>query len=816
MTDSPLYNWFAAKEWTPLPFQLETWKAISEGKSGILQADPGTGKTYAMMGGFCERFKDTHKKAKGLQVLWISPLRTLAFDLTAHLQRMIEGTGFDWSVGCRTGDTSAKEKAKQSKQLPEVLITTPESLHLLLAKPNYHEQLKNLKAVVIDEWHELEGTKRGVQIELALSHLHGFISHLQIWGLSATMGSAKKSLESLCGTFIPPENQVIVSSALKKEVSIETLIPQQVDSFSWAGHLALRSLPALIPLLEASPSSLIFTNTRTQAELWYQKLTELKPEWSETIGIHHGSLDNRIRKEVEKGLHTSELKVVICTSSLDLGVDFHPVELVVQVGSPKSIARCLQRAGRSGHRPGKISRLIIVPSQSLELVEALALKKAVAAGECESKPPLKLCFDVLIQYLLTLSVGQGFDPDKLFEEVKNTATFKELTEVQWKWILDFLSSGGEALQAYPDYQKIKMSDRLYKMTSPLQIKRHRLSIGTMMDHPSLPIRYLKGEILGTLDEEFATRLKPGDLFWYNGKCLKFNYLREMTVWVRKAKNQPAAMPRWRGERMRYSSLLSSRFAKELQDLKSTWNATSEGQALHPLLQIQEKWSLLPSPDQFLIETLHSKEGYHLFFYPFEGRIVHEALAKLIAYRLSQKQPFSFSMTSNDYGFELVSDQPIPFDAQKDKELFSVDNLREDLNECLKKTELASYHFREIARIAGLLFTGYPGKPTANRHLQMSAGILFNVFQKYDPSNLLLQQCYQEVLEMKWDLTHLEEFLNKVQQKEWMIKDLHSPTPFGFPLFVEQWRDQLSSEQLKERVEKMSFKLQNSALKDKKK
>lgn len=804
---SPLHDWFKVRGWEPLPFQLQTWQAILEGKSGLIQAASGTGKTYALIGGFCQRFIEQEADDPSLKLLWITPLRALATDLTKQIAEMVQSFNPHWTVGFKTSDTTAKEKNKQAKQLPTILITTPESLHVLLSKKGYQDQLKSLKAVVIDEWHELLGSKRGVQVELALSRLFGFFPQLQAWALSATLGEPQEALKTLCGHFVPPSQQILISSFFKKFLDIHILIPPRVDPFLSTGHLVFQSLPQLIPFLEHSRSTLLFTNTRSQAEQWFQKLIEIKPEWIEQMGIHHGSLDSLIRRGVESALKQAELKVVVCTSSLDLGIDFHPVDLVVQIGSPKSIARTLQRAGRSGHTPQLNSQLVLVPNQALELIEMYALKKAIQAEVCEVRKGLFLCFDVLIQYLLTLAAGEGFDPSMIYQEVTRTSAFRNLSLEQWEWILHFLSRGGAALQAYPDYQKIELEKGLYKMNSIQQIRRHRLSIGTLMDHPSLPVSYLKGEILGTVDEDFATRLKPGDLFWYNGKCLKFVYLRDMTVWVRRSTSKKqAAIPRWHGERLPYSPLLSFHLMQELERLKKGTNQEAIEKALQPLLNIQEAISLIPNSSQFLIEELHSKEGYHFFFYPFEGRVVHEALSQLIAFRISQKEPISLSITSNDYGFEIVSDRPFSLESS----LFSSQDLEQDLLECLKKTELVRYHFKEIARISGLLFTGYPGKPAVHRHLQMSAEILFKVFEKYDPGNLLIQQCYREVLHQKWDLTRLKCSLDKLHTREWIVKRVLNPTPFGFPLFIEQWRDQLSSEQLKERVEKMSLKLQKEA------
>lgn len=811
MVFSPIQTWFHQQGWTPFPFQLEAWQAIAQGKSGLLLAAPGTGKTYAILGGFCGSFLKQSAHKKGLRLLWITPLRALASDVTDNIKAMVDGIDLHWQVGQRTGDTKASEKAKQAKQLPEILVTTPESLHLLLSRPDCHLLFESLEGVVVDEWHELLGNKRGVQVELALAHLHGWIPTLQVWGISATIGNPQEALQVLCDDFIPQDQQILICSSFAKKMEIKTWIPSNMRRFPWAGHLGLQAIPALIPLIEAKSSTLIFTNTRAQAERWYQALLEAKPDWEKHMGIHHGSLEGEVRKNVEEGIHGSTLKVVVCTSSLDLGVDFHPVDQVIQIGSPKSIARCLQRAGRSGHRPGQMSSLLFVPTHALELIEAQALKHAIAQGKCEARKPLTLVFDVLVQYLLTLAVGEGFEPTSLYQEIKRAYAFRHLEPHQWQWLLHFLERGGEALQAYEDYRKIHLENGIYHISSLKQARRHRLSIGTMMSNASLPVRYFRGSPLGFIEEDFATRLKPGDVFWFNGKCLSFVYLREMTVWVRQTTAQPGTIPRWRGGRLPFSALLSKQLTEEIESLRNLDHLqTEETRALQPLLSVQQRWSRIPKHSELLIEKLQSKEGHHLFFYPFQGRMIHAAMAQLLAYRLSKRFPLSLSIAYNDYGFELLASQPIPFNAMQDRSLLSIDHLEGDLLNCLKKTELVKHHFREIARVSGLIFTGYPGKNIAQRHLQMSSELLFKVFEKYDPGNYLVQQSYREVLEHQWDLHHLRKVLQHLAKHDWILQPIRYPTPFAFPLFVEQWRDQLSSEQLEDRLEKMSIRLEQLA------
>ncbi|MCU0636601.1 MAG: DEAD/DEAH box helicase, partial [Gemmatimonadaceae bacterium] len=410
-----LESWFATQGWSPFAFQREVWDAYARGESGLIHAATGTGKTYAawlgpvaaaLANAPAPRPHRRRAEADPLRVLWITPLRALAADTERALQAPIDALGLPWSIESRTGDTSQSRRARQRAQLPTALITTPESLTLLLCRADHAETLASLECVIVDEWHELMSTKRGVQVELALARLRTIAPALRTWGLSATLGNLEEAAATLLGT--RPDGTArpgrLVQGVIPKTVEIEALVPETMERFPWAGHLNTKLLPEVLHRLESATSAIVFTNTRSQCEIWFQSIIAARPEWFIHTAIHHGSLSRMRREDAEDGLKTGRYRIVVATSSLDLGVDFAPVDVVMQIGSPKGVARLMQRAGRSGHSPGRVSRIVCVPTHAFELVEVAAARVALTAGAIESRPPLDRPLDVLAQHLVTLAV----------------------------------------------------------------------------------------------------------------------------------------------------------------------------------------------------------------------------------------------------------------------------------------------------------------------------------------------------------------------------------------------------------------------------
>lgn len=817
--DSPgfiaINDWFSGQNWTPFPFQQEVWEACLSGKNGLLNAPTGSGKTYALwmpvLMDWINKNPDSYKTKthNGLQLLWITPLRALTKDIRKSMQTVCDDLGIPWAIKIRTSDTSAADKTQMGKQAPEVLITTPESLHVMLARKNYASMFKNLNMIVIDEWHELLGSKRGVQVELGLSRLRAICPGLKTWGISATIGNLPEAMDVLVGAEADKNEPVIIKADIEKLLNISTILPEEIERFPWSGHLGLNMAQHLIPILEQSRSTLIFTNTRGQSEIWYKKLLDIYPDLAGNIAIHHGSLDRDVRDWVEDAIHEGKLKVVVCTSSLDLGVDFAPVETVIQIGSPKGVSRFLQRAGRSGHRPGVASNIYFLPTNSLELLEAAALKEAIRQKIFEDRKPMDKPYDVLVQYLVSLAVSDGFFADELFAEIKRTYAYKNLTVAEWNEALDFISTGGETLRQYNEYQRVEKTGDFYKVTKNRVALRQRLSIGTIVSDPMMRVQFLRGSNLGSIEESFISRLNTGDIFWFAGRALEFVKAKDMIAYVRKTNRKSGIIPSWLGGRMSLSSQLSAMVRRKLNDFNNGEINDAEIVKLLPLLDLQLQWSAVPEEDELLIEKIKTGEGYHIFIYPFAGRYIHEGLSTLIAFRLAQRQPVSFSIAMNDYGFELLSDENVDIEHAIKNGLFSQEYLREDILQSVNGTEMAKRKFREIAQISGLLFSGYPGKMKKNRHLQASSSLLFDVFKDYDPDNLLIRQAYTEVFRYQLDEERLQELLASTGKQKIKITNPEKPTPFAFPIMVDRMREALTSERLEDRILKMKLELEES-------
>ena len=820
--------WLSSKSHQPFLFQQQTWQHISNKKSGLVNAPTGCGKTYSVFIGavidFINQYPDDYqnKKKNGLQLLWITPLRALAKDIGRAMEEVISELGMQWQIAIRNGDTPVSERQKQKKQMPEVLIITPESLHLLLAQKNNAEIFESLKIIAVDEWHELLGSKRGVQVELAISRIVNMKGNLQssifnnqcsVWGISATIGNLEQAKEVLLSSL--DEEGMIVKAIMNKKIKVIPIIPNEIEKYPWAGHLGIKLVEKVIPIINENKTTLIFINTRGMSETWYQALLATAPELSGAIALHHGSIEQELRLWVEDSLHTGKLKAVVCTASLDLGVDFRPVDTVIQVGSPKGVARFLQRAGRSGHQPGEVSRIYFLPTHSLELVEVAALRDAMKQNYIESKEPMLLCFDVLIQYLCTLAVGDGFVPQQIFKEIKSTYCFSGITDEEWQELLFFLTQGGKALQQYDDYKKIEVIDGVYKIIGRRMAMRHRMHIGTIVSDAMMKVKFMSGGFVGVIEEWFISRLSPGDVFTLAGRKLEFVMIKEMSVLVRKSNAKKSIVPSWMGGRMSLTANLGLMLRKKMNEAiqpgmkaESRRIHHSELDALKPLFDLQQQLSIIPKENELLVEHIETKDGFHVFIYPFEGRLVHEAMAAILAYRISKITPITFSIAMNDYGFELLSDQPIPVDDSNVQELFTLENLLADIQKSVNATEMARRKFRDIAVIGGLIFQGMPGEKVKARHLQSSASLLFNVFTEYDSNNILLKQAYREVLDQQMEEVRLRNALQRINTGNIVITFPVKLTPFCFPIIVDGLnRNNLSSEKLQDRVKRMQAQLE---------
>jgi ATP-dependent Lhr-like helicase len=802
------HAWFAARGWQPHAFQTEVWQAMAAGQSGLLHATTGSGKTYAVWMGALAR----QRAGPGLQVLWLTPMRALAADTARALQQPLPELAPHWQVGLRTGDTGSSERARQDRRLPAALVTTPESLTLLLTRERAAAELGGVHTVVVDEWHELLGSKRGVQVQLALARLKRWNPGLVVWGLSATIGNLAEAMHTLVGH----DGGRLVQGRIDKQLVIDTLIPPDPGRFSWGGHLGAQMQQPVVDEIARSPgTTLIFTNVRSQAEIWYQLLLQARPDWAGLVALHHGSLDKGVREWVELGLKEGRLKAVVATSSLDLGVDFLPVERVLQIGSAKGVARLLQRAGRSGHAPGRPSRVTLVPTNTLELVEAAAARRAALAGQVESRHSPQQPLDVLVQHLVTVALGgdvdgPGFDADTLYAEVCRAPAYAALPRDAFDWALRFCERGGDSLTAYPEYHRIALVDGRWRVPDRGIGRRHKLQIGTIVSDASMKVAWVSGGTLGTIEESFIVRLSKGDCFVFAGRLLEYVRTHEMTAQVRKATRPKGVVPAWAGSKMPLSSELADAVQAVLERVAGGGEVPQlqpdlfdvELQAALPMLQAQARLSRIPVRRRLLVESFHSREGHHLFVYPFAGRHVHIGLAQLLAWRLSRTQPNTFSLSVNDLGLEIVGARPIAFDADVAQGLFAPGELLADVLASLNSGELAQRRFREIARVAGLVFGGYPGAPKSLRQLQASSSLFYEVFRKYDAGNRLLAQAESEVLAQELDLQRLRATLQRLAALPLDRVELKAPSPFALPLMVERLREQLTTEKLEDRLARL--------------
>lgn len=846
--------WMAARGWQPFGFQREVWQALGEGRSGLLHATTGAGKTYAVWLGALQHLAHTppvraapveagvpqappppvqaelveatalraHRAAAPpLTVLWITPMRALAADTLRALQAPLPGLAPTWTSGLRTGDTASGERAAQDRRLPTLLVTTPESVSLLLARADARERLASVRLVVVDEWHELLGNKRGVQAQLALARLSGWNPQLQVWGMSATLGNLQEALATLLPTPAPEAPArpapALVQGRIDKRLQVQVLLPARAERFAWAGHMGLSLLPQVVQSIGACASTLVFTNTRSQAERWYQALLEARPDWAGVLALHHGSLAPEVRDWVEQGLKAGQLKAVVCTSSLDLGVDFLPVEQVLQIGSAKGVGRLVQRAGRSGHAPGRSSRITLVPTHSLELVEAAAARHALAQGRVEDRHTPRAPLDVLVQHLVTIALGGGFVPGTLLAEVRRAPAYAQLADNDWQWALQFVRQGGASLATYPDFHRVVPDeDGVWRVPDARLARRHRSNIGTIVSDASMQVQFVSGGRLGSVEESFIARLRPGDVFMFAGRLLELVRTQQMTAYVRVAPKGSAALPRWNGGRMPLSNTLADAMLEVLEQAERGVYATPEMRCARPLLELQHAWSALPTPGRLVAETLHTREGWHLYLYPLAGRLVHLGLAGLLAWRASQQVANTFSIAVNDYGLELLSAKPIDWAALLPRLIGEGTptavghGLEEEVLSSLNATEMARRRFREIARIAGLIFQSHPGEQRSSRQLQASSSLYYDVFAQYDPGNLLLAQARAELLAQELDMERLARTLRSLQAKALSVHAIERPTPFALPLMVERFRERLSTETLADRLARMVQALEQAA------
>ncbi len=811
-SENLIRKFFKKNKWQPLDFQIEAWESYLRGESGIIQVPTGCGKTYAALMGPLLKLIE-RKYAKGINILLVTPLKALSRDLKKSIINATQFFDTDITVGIRNGDTSNYEKKKQIIKPPNILITTPESLTLLIANKESNKLFTNLFSIIIDEWHELMGCKRGNQCELALSWLRGNYQNIQIWAMSATIGNIEEAASTILG--LSSKKPKIIKSNLVKSIEIKSIIPDNIGTFPWSGHLGIKSHKSLLKEIDKDKSTLIFTNTRNQSERWFQCLKYFNPEMEENIALHHGALDKDARESVEEGVKKGIIKWVVCTSSLDLGVDFQPVDQIVQIGSAKNIGRLIQRAGRSAHKPGGISKILFMPTNALELLEISAMRRLINKGITEKINIPEMSYDVLLQHLVTLACGPGFDPNIEKERIKNCLSYRNLKDEDWQWCLDFLEHGGRCLKAYPKYKKIEKDyefdnkkDFKYIVKDKTLIRIHKCNIGTITSDKSLLVKYIKGKSLGSLEENFASKLKIGDTFFFAGKMLEFIKIRDMILYVRKSSKKSSRIPAWIGGQMVVSDLLSKNIRKEISLTNKLFNnkgfLNEELNSLLPILEKQKEISNIPNENQLLTEIYSFKGFKTLFAFPLEGKFVNEGIAFLWALRFAHLNKATFSINANDFGFSLTSTGNYNFSLLNNylSDFMSSKNLEKDLESAINFSELTKNKFKNIAQISGLINNNNPSKLKTSNQLSISSNLLFEVFNKYENNHLLLKQSSDEVKKQQLEIERINSCLQRMSKLDLILNETKYPSPFAFPLLVERLNNTLSNETLEERVNKL--------------
>ena len=801
-----LRDWMRGRGWEPFAFQEEAWAAQVAGRSGLVHVPTGAGKTYASYLGALANVMAEGARGElgGLRVVYITPLRAVSRDIEKALRLPVEELGLEAELGikveARTGDTSSSVRARQKRSMPSVLITTPESLSLLMSYANARELLGGVSCVIADEWHELLASKRGTQTELAMARLRAWNPELRTWALSATLANLDEAARAVAGTGGEP---VVVGGELKRDVVLRTVIPDDVEKMPWAGHLGIRMIDQVAADLDIERSTLVFVNTRSQAERWFHALEHAKPEWRDRMGLHHGSIDRATREKLEAGLKDGSVRLVVATSSLDLGVDFAPVERVYQVGSPKGIARVMQRAGRASHRPGEACEITCVPTYALELLEIAAVRRAMAAGTVEPRRPERKPFDVLAQHMVTVGLGGGFTEDALYEEVRTSAAYADLTREEFDWTLSLVAEGGGTLSAYPEYRKIEPDEEgVWRVPGKRVAQLHRLNVGTISGDATMDIRFGSGKRLGSIEENFVSKLRKGEKFVFAGRTLEFVRVREMTCVVKPASGLSNHTPIWSGTRLPITESMGEAVRAVLAEAGGGEAWCDELAAVAPIVAAQASASAIPQGGQLLVEQCSTREGEHLFVYPFEGRLVHGGLASVVALRLSRLEPATFTVSANDYGFELLTAKGYPFAERFGSELFSPEDLVEDTLEAVNLGELSKRQFREVARVAGLVMQVYPGQHKSARQVHATSGLIYDVLRDFDPGNLLLKQAEREVMERQFERSRLSRAMERLMGSEVVYAGVHRPTPLGLPLVIERVGGQISSATLAERVERI--------------
>ncbi len=777
----PFAGWFAARGWAPRAHQLAVLAAAQAGESVLLIAPTGGGKTLA---GFLPSLVDLHAAPQpGLHTLYVSPLKALGADVARNLSAPVSEMGLGLSIATRSGDTTSSERRKQRDSPPNLLLTTPESLAVLLSSPDSPRFFESLRAVVIDEVHALAGTKRGDQLALCLARLRTLAPAARTVGLSATVAH-----RAAIRDYVGPGTRII-EVAGGAPPAIEIVLPE--GRLPWSGHMGLTAAPEILARIRQAGMTIVFVNTRAQAELLFQALWRINEE-TLPIAIHHGSLELDSRKRVEQAMAAGALRAVVATSSLDLGIDWGGVDQVLQVGAPKGVSRLLQRVGRSNHRMDEASRAILVPANRFEVLECEAAIAGVAASDLDGDPPRPGGLDVLAQHVLLSACAGPIDPAAFFAEVTACAPYAELSREDFDGVVGFVENGGYALQAYERYRKLfRDSEGRLHVASERIARQARMNIGTIVEEPLLKVRLSRGPLLGEVEEYFVNMLIPGDTFMFAGRLLRFERLRETVCEVSEGGTGEPKVPAYAGGRMPMTTNLADRVRLMLQS-PETWHALPE--PVREWLELQRSISRLPGRHDLLVETFPRGDRWYLVAYCFEGRNAHQTLGMLVTRRMERlgMQPLGFVAT--DYVLATWSArQPTGIER-----LFEQDLLGDDLESWMADSSMLRRTFRNVAVIAGLIERNHPGQEKSKRQVTVNSDLIYDVLRRHQPDHILLRATRADAAGGLTDLSRIALLLERAHGRLRHMA-LSRVSPLAVPVLLEigreSVRDRVSEDEL---------------------
>jgi ATP-dependent helicase Lhr and Lhr-like helicase len=780
--------WFASRGWSARPHQLALIARAAEGRSVLLVAPTGGGKTLAgFLPSLIELAGLPARRPRELHTLYISPLKALAVDVARNLETPVAEMGLPVRIETRTGDTPASRRQRQKTLPPDILLTTPEQLALLIASREAQRLFKHLRAVVLDELHAMNNTKRGDLLALGLARLRTLAPGHRSIGLSATVADPKPLME-----FLAPEAELVRGAAgAPPKISIlasDAHVP-------WSGHLARHAMADVLEAIKAAKTSLVFVNTRAQAELTFQQLWRLNED-NLAIALHHGSLAPAQRRKVESAMTRGNLRAVVCTSTLDLGIDWGAVDNVICIGAPKGAARLVQRIGRANHRLDEPSKALLVPSNRFEVLECEAARDAVMAGELDGDRLRKGGLDVLAQHVLGSACAAPFDADALYAEIVSASPYKALTRDEFDRVLDFVATGGYALKRYDRYARLRRTDEgKWRVSHPRVAQQYRMNVGVIVEDPMIDIRLQSkgrpvgagGRSLGQLEEYFVEQLVQGDTFAFAGGVLRFEGIHEDAAYVTRTHDPEAQVPSYNGGKFPLSTFLAQR-VREMVSKPETWDVLPE--PVHEWLRIQEWRSIIPKPGQLLVETFPRGNKHYLVCYPFEGRLAHQTLGMLITRRLERLRMRPLGFSANEYALAIWALRDMGgLDMAK---LFDEDMLGDDLDAWLAESNLYKRTFRNCAIIAGLIERRFPGREKTGRQVTFSSDLIYDVLREHEPDHILLRATYEDAATGLLDIARLAEMLARVKGRI-VPKRLDRVSPLAVPALLEISKEMVAGE-----------------------